>query len=337
VAHASRPERPLARLPAVIHFRERTSMAVITNTFLTFSAIGNREDLAETIYNISPTDTPFQAAIGKVKASAVLHEWQPDSLAAPAANARLEGDDIASFDAAAPTARANNRCQISYRNVIVSGTQDAVSKAGRTKEMVYQLMKRGKELRRDIEFILTGNQGPVAGGTATARQLRPLCGWYATNVSRGDGGADGTASAAATDGTPRALTESLVKSMIQAAWTEGGEPNLLMCGPFNKTVISTFTGNNTRMQDTTDKRLVAAIDVYVSDFGTHNVVANKFSRDRDLHILTTDLWAVASLRPMQSVDLAKTGDAEKGMVVAEYTLEARNEAGSAIVADLTTS
>src|SRR5947209_6491038 len=117
-------------------------MAVITNTFLTFSAIGNREDLSDAIYNISPTDTPFQNMVAKTKATAVLHEWQPDALAAAAANAQLEGDDISSFAAATPTTRAQNRCQISYKNVIVSGTQDAVTKAGRKKEMVYQLLKR---------------------------------------------------------------------------------------------------------------------------------------------------------------------------------------------------
>jgi hypothetical protein len=312
-------------------------MAVIANTYLTFSAVGNREDLVDTIYNISPTDTPFQSLIGKVKASAVLHEWQPDTLAAPAANAQLEGDDIGSFGAVTPPSRAQNRCQISYKNVIVSGTQDAVSKAGRKQEIVYQLMKRGKELRRDMEFILTQNQAPAVGGAGTARQLRPLCGWYATNVQRGAGGASGTTSAAATDGTPRALTETMVKQAIQSAWTQGGDPDTLMCGPFNKTVISAFTGNSTRMQEAGDKKLVAAIDVYVSDFGTHKVVANKFSRDRDLHVLTSELWALAQLRPIQSVDLAKTGDAEKGMVLAEYTLEARNEAGSAIVADLATA
>jgi hypothetical protein len=128
-----------------------------------------------------------------------------------------------------------------------------------------------------------------------------------------------------------------VKGRIQAAWTAGGEIDLIMPGPFNKTVISGFTGNNTRTQDTSDKKLVAAIDVYVSDFGTHKVKANKFSRDRDLHLLDTSLWAMANLRPFQTIDLAKTGDATKGAVLIETTLESRNEAGSAIVADLTTS
>lgn len=216
-----------------------------------------------------------------------------------------------------------------------------MNKAGRKKEIVYQLMKRAKELRRDMEFILTNNQTPVPNASAnatTARALRPLPNWYSTNTSRGSGGSNGSNVAAVTDAaTPRPLTESLVKSQIQSAWTQGGDVDLIMSGPFNKTVISGFTGNNTRIQDTSDAKLNSAIDLYVSDFGEHRVIPNKFSRDRDLHLLTTDLWAVAYLRPMQTIDLAKTGDSEKGFVLAEYTLESRNEAGSAVVADLTTA
>lgn len=282
------------------------------------------------------------ATVAKNKASAVLHEWQSDSLAAAGTNAQLEGDDSGTsgfFASVTPTTRLGNRCQISYKTVIVSGTQDAVNKAGRKKEVVYQLMKRGKELRRDQEYILTqnNNTAPNAGSSTTARVLRTLIQWYATNVNRGVGGSNGSSSAAVTDGTQRPLTESMVKSTIQSAWTQGGDVDLLLSGPFNKTVISGFTGNNTRMQDTTDKKLVTSIDVYASDFGTHKVKADRFSRDRDLHVLDTELWAISYLRPVQTIDLARTGDAEKGMILAEYTLEGRNEAGSGIVADLTTS
>ncbi|MCC6468599.1 MAG: DUF5309 domain-containing protein [Alphaproteobacteria bacterium] len=312
-------------------------MAIITNTALTFSSVGNREDLSDQIYNISPKETPFIAAIGKNKATATLHEWQTDSLAAAAANAQLEGDDITSFQAVAPTAKLNNRCQISYKTAIVSGTQDVVDKAGRHREIVYQLLKRSNELKRDLEFVLTNNQAPADGNSTTARQLRPLCGWYSTNKSRGASGADGTTSAAATDGTQRPLTESLVKTVLQACWTSGGNPDLIMVGPFNKTVFSGFTGNATRLDQSEDRKLISTIDVYESDFGAHKIVASRFSRERDCHILDASLWAVSYLRKMQTIDLAKTGDAEKGMVLAEYTLEARNQAGSGIVADLTTS
>ncbi len=312
-------------------------MAILTNEFLTFSAIGNREDLIDMIYDISPTDTPFMARAAKTKATAVKHEWQTDSLAAAAANAQLEGDDITSFTAVTATSRINNTCQISYKNVSVSGTQDTVKKAGRNREIVYQLTKRSKELKRDMEYVLTTNQASAAGNSTTARQLRSLTAWYTTNTQFGSGGSAGSPTAAATDGTQRALTESLLKTGLQDAWTEGGDPDMIMVGPFNKTVISGFTGNATPMIDAEKAERVATVDIYRSDFGTHKVVANRFSRDRDCHILTSDLWAVAYLRPMRTIDLAKTGDSEKGMVLSEYTLEARNEAGSALVADLTTS
>jgi len=311
-------------------------MAIFTNTFLTFSAIGNREDLSDMIYNISPTETPFMGAIGKTTASAVLHEWQTDALAAAGANAQLEGDET-SFGAVTATSRLGNRCQISSKSVVVSGTQDEVKKAGRTREMTYQLMLRSKELRNDQEFTLTNNQAPVVGNSTTARALRPLCSWYTTNDSRGASGADGSTTTAATDGTQRALTESLCKTVMQNVWTAGGDVDMWMTGAFNKTVISGFSGNHTRTQDTVNKKLVTALDVYASDFGTHKIVANRFSRSRDLHMLDTSMWAMAVLRPTKTYDLAKTGDATKALVLTEYTLEARNEAASGIVADLTTS
>ena len=325
-------------------------MTIVTNTFETFSAIGNREDLTDIIWNISPVDLPLQANIGKTKATAVLHEWQRDQLAAAAANAQIEGDDSSTasfFTAVTATVRLSNRTQISYKNVIVSGTQDAVNKAGRKKEITLQLMKRSKELKRDCEFVLLQTAVPSTGSATQGRALRSLTNWYgdsagggipsSTNVSRGASGSSGSATQAVTDGTARAVTESLLKSVIQAVWTNGGDPDLIMTGPFNKTQLSTFTGNNTRIQDTADGKLNTAIDVYVSDFGTHKVIANKFQRDRDIHVLTTDLLAVADLRPFQTIDLSKTGDNEKGMVLREYTLECRNDAGLGIVADVTTS
>ena len=330
-------------------------MSALSNTYLTFSAIGNREDLVDIIYNISPTECPFQAAIGKNKADSTLHEWQTDILAAATTNAALQGDDSTNsytFTAPSYTIRLNNRTQISRKDVIVSGTQDAVAKAGRKKEMVYQLVKKSKELMRDMEFVLTQTGTRQAGGTTTAPTLVALENWYGvtasavtTNTSLGAGGINSTTSgagggigsAARTDGTQRPLTESLLKGVLQGCYTNGGEVDLLMAGPFNKTVISGFTGNNTRMQDTSDKKLISAIDIYVSDFGTHRVVANRFSRDRTLNCVMTDMFAVSYLRPKQTIDLAKTGDNEKAWILAEYTLESRNDSGSGCVADITTA
>lgn len=309
-------------------------MAIVSNTFLTYSAIGNREDLADVIYMISPTETPFQSAIAKTKASATLHEWQTDALDTAAANAVVEGDDT-SFGAVTATSRLTNRCQISRKAVIVSGTQDVVDKAGRAREMTYQLMKRSKELRRDVEFVLTNNQTPrFTGGSTTARQLRPLPGWYTTNVQAGTSGANGNSTAARTDGTTRSLTETMLKTAIQNAWEAGGEPDMVMVSPSRKTEISNFTGNANRQIDAKGKKLVAAIDVYESDFGALKVVPNRFQRTRDVHVLDTQYWALATLRPMKTEDLAKTGDAEKAHLITEYTLAARQQASSALITDI---
>lgn len=323
-------------------------MSIATGEFLTFSAIGNREDLVDVIYNVSATDVPFQAAAGKTKAEATLHEWQTDVLTAAASNSALQGDELqgGTYDSVTATVRLNNRTQISRKTVAISGTQDVVNKAGRKREMVYQLLKKSKELSRDMEWTLTRTGIKSAGTSTTKPHLASLENWYGVtvsdstaNVSRGVNGANSTASQATvvTDGTQRPLTEALLKGVLQGCWTNGGSPDLIMPGPFNKTVISTFTGNNTRIQDTSDKKLIAAVDVYVSDFGTHKVIANRFSRDRTLHVLMTDMWAVSYLRPKQTIDLAKTGDLEKAMILAEYTLEDRNDSGSGVVADLTTS
>ena len=318
-------------------------MGVPTNTLLTFTAIGNREDLLDKITNISPTDTPFTSMAGTTTADGTFHEWQTDSLATAAGNAQLQGDDV-TFAAAAVTVRVGNRTQISRKEVIVSGTQDAVNKAGRQREIVYQMSKRRDELKRDKEFVLCSNQAPVTGNSSTAPQLRPLCGWITTNVDRGAGGANGTSAAAATDGTQRAFTLAMVTTAQQNAWTQGGSPSFMMAGPKQRGVFTTVAGASaTRFFNVEDKKMTATITAFEGDFGLVKIVTNRFVRggqtgaDREVFILDPGLWNVAYLpgRKMLSKDLAQTGDNEKGMILSEYTLESLQEAGNAIVADLT--
>lgn len=318
-------------------------MAVPSNTLLTFSAVGNREDLLDKITNISATDVPFTTMIGSVTASGTFHEWQTDTLAAAAQNAQLQGDDV-TFAAASPTTRVGNRTQISRKEVIISGTQEAVDKAGRNSELVYQMSKRRDELKRDKEFVLCSNQAPVTGNSSTAPQLRPLCGWITTNVDRGVGGANGTSSAAATDGTPRALTLAMINSAQQNAWTQGGKPSFLMTGPKQRGNLTTLMGAAaTKFYAIEDKKMTNTIQAYEGDFGLVKIVTNRFVRggqtgaDREIFFLDPDLWNIAYLkgRKMVTKDLAATGDNEKGMILSEYTLESLQEAGNAIVADLT--
>lgn len=315
-------------------------MAQVTNTYSAFDAVGEREDLSDIIYNISPTDTPFMSGIGREKATAVNHEWQTDALAAAAAdNYQIEGDEIA-FAAPTATVRLGNRTQIARKAVLVSGTLEAVSKAGRNNELAYQISKSSKELKRDMETSLTANQAPVVGDDSTPRRLAGLESWIKTNTDKGGGsGADPVTSGtnARTDGTQRAFTESQLRNTIKKVWDEGGDPSMVMLGSFNKQVLSSFTGGATKFDPAENKRLVNAVDVYESDFGALTVVANRFSRSRSAYVLSPDMFATAFLRDFKLMDLAKTGDADKQALITEYTLVSKNEKASGGIFDLTTA
>ena len=313
-------------------------MAQFSDTFDTYDSIGEREDLSDVIYNISPTDTPFLSSASKTQATAVLHEWQTDSLAAAVTNnAVIEGDE-ATADAITATTRLSNSCQILDKVVTISGTQEAVDKAGRASEIAYQIAKKAKELKRDLESTLTSNNQEVTGGSGTARQMGALGSWIATNDVFGAGGASGSAgNTARTNGTQRAFTEAQLKSVIKSVWNSGGNPQIIMVGPFNKQKLSGFTGNSTRFDAGADATLYTSVDVYASDFGQTQVVPNRFSRDREASVLDMDMWGVAFLRDFSMHELAKTGDTEKRQLLVECTLESRNEAASGMIADLTTS
>ena len=313
-------------------------MAQPTNTYDTYDSIGEREDLSDVIYNIAPTDTPFLSSASKSKSTAVLHEWQTDSLAAAVStNAVIEGDE-ATHDAVSATTRLSNSCQIMDKVVVITGTQEAVDKAGRASEIAYQIAKAAKELKRDMEKNLCDNVAEVTGSATAARKFGTLRTWVATNDVMGTSGTSGgLGNTAATDGTQRAFTETLLKSVIKSVWNAGGNPQLVMVGPFNKQKLSGFTGNSTRFDAGADATLYTSVDVYASDFGQLQVVPNRFSRDRDAWVLDMDYWGIAFLRDFSMHELAKTGDTEKRQLLVEATLESRNEAASGVVADLSTS
>jgi len=314
-------------------------MAQPSETFDTYDSIGEREDLSDVIYNISPTDTPFLSSASKTQATAVLHEWQTDSLtAASATNAVIEGDE-ATADAISATTRLSNSSQILDKVVTITGTQEAVDKAGRASEIAYQIAKAAKELKRDLESSLTANNAEVTGAAGTAREMGGLGAWVITNDVFGSGGASGAGigNTARTDGTQRVFTETQLKSVIKSVWNAGGNPQIIMVGPFNKQKLSGFTGNSTRFDAGADATLYTSVDVYASDFGQTQVIPNRFSRDRDAWVLDMDYWGVAFLRDFSMHELAKTGDTEKRQLLVEATLESRNEGASGLIADLTTS
>lgn len=295
-------------------------MTAPTNTFLTTSAIGNREDLTDVIYRISPTQTPVLNMAAKSKATNTLHEWQTQDLASAVTNnAQVEGDN-ASAKSVTPTVRLQNRTQISTKTVVVSGTQRAMNPAGRNDELAYQLSLSSLELKRDMESSAT--QLDVS---ATApRQSRGLRGWLVDNVNNNGGTlASYTSNTGYSTGTLRSFTESQVKDVLQKIYTAGGEPDTIMLPPALKQTFSGFTGNATRFDKSEDAKLYASVDVYVSDFGELQAVPNRFMATRDVFLLQSDKLAIAYLRPFQTIELAKTGDADQRELVVEWTMECR--------------
>jgi hypothetical protein len=311
-------------------------------TYQTYTAIGQREDLSDVIYNISPTSTPFMSSIGKTKATATYHEWQTDSLAAAALGGAVEGAD-ASTITASPTTRIGNRTQIFTKSVAVAGTLEAVDKAGRKSEKAYQLAKVSAELKRNIELTLLSNQVSAAGNSSTARTMGGLQTWLSTN---GDFGTDGVAGSggttARTDGTDRTFTETILKTVVAEVYTAGGTPKVLMVNPAHKQVASAFAGiaaQRYMAPSNEPTTIIGAADVYMSDFGVISIVPNIFMNstnagDETAFLVDPDMAAVAYLRPFQTIELAKTGDSEKTQLLAELTLEIKNEAAHGIIADL---
>jgi len=316
-------------------------MAIIPGTATTFAGSpgmqGLREDLSDVIYNLSPTDTPFTSNVGRGTADAVYHEWQTMSLAAANVNnAQFQGDDITTFTAASVTTRLGNRTQILRKEVIVSGTLDAVNKAGRKSELAFQMMNRMKEFKIDLESILLNNQAKLVGNATTAPLMAGVPAWIYTNTNAAAANPTGDGTNARTDGTQRAFTEAMLQDVLQKIWTNcGEEPDVLMVGGVNKKTASTFTGNATKMVDVATRKLTATVDVYVGDFSSVSIIANRFQRARDAFVLNWDYWSVDWLRGVSQMPLAKTGDAEKRMIIGEMTLTAKNEKSSGIIADLT--
>jgi len=327
-------------------------MAVPANTTQTYTRVNIREDLGNVIYSISPVDTPVLTMAKKMTATGKLHEWNTDSLAAAAANKHIEGDDDAA-EASAATVRPGNRCQILKKTASVAGSLEAVDSAGFKSQMAYQMQKRSKELKRDLEMALTQNQALVVGAAGTASEMAGMESWISTNVKakRGTGSSNpgfntGTGAVPApTDPTnDDPIEEATFKTLIAQCWDNGGEPDVLIAGSFNRQGISAFDGIATLYRDTAPKleraSIMGSADIYVSDFsgqGGIKIMADRFMRAKTALLLDFEMLGVAYLRPFQTYELGKTGDNSKRTVMTECTLAVLNEAAHGKYIGLTTS
>jgi hypothetical protein len=317
-------------------------MTQAANTFDKYDVTGNREDLSDIIFDVSPHETVILSAIKKGSASNTLHQWQVDALSSAGVNAAIEGDDGQDGNAITATSKLNNQTQILKKKITVSGTQEkGMDHAGVRSEMAYQEAREIKVIKLDCEFAILDNGNAlgnvkVEGSDTEAREMAPLSGYIKTNVSIPAG-----ASVSSGDGTDlltagssdRDLTEELLTSVLALAWENGGDPTMLAVSAINKGVVSGFTGGSERHIDTSTKELIHTIDVYVGDFHTLKIVPCRQLVGDNVYAIDPNYLKLADLRPLSSYDLAKTGDNHKREMVWETTLEVCNEKAHAMITD----
>ncbi len=317
-------------------------MAQTSGTYSTYDQVGIREDLHDVITNIAPTATPFMSNVGTSTAENTYFEWQEDTLdTAVATNAHIEGDNE-TYTAPTATVRLGNRTQISKKSVIVTGTARRVNTAGRADELPYQVGLKGMALKRDMESSALANNAAVTGDDTTARETGGLVAWIKTNESKAS---DGLAPDYATsptdtrsDGTQAAFTEAMLKTVMASCFDNGGEPSMLMVGSANKQTVSGFAGIAALRHQATGAaptEIIGAADVYVSDFGNLAVIPSRFQRARDALFIDPNHVSIAFLDPIAVEDRAKTGDADRKVILAEWGLKVDSEKAHGIAADLT--
>ena len=325
-------------------------MAIATNTSLTYSSVAIREDLSDVIYNIAPMDTPFMSGCSKTTADNTFFEWQVDSISAGSANRKIEGDDSIAADARVLPTRLGNYCQISQYVNQTSGTDQVMNYAGHGKHQAYQLAKNAKRMKRDMESMLTQNIIRNAGDATEARATAGIPAWINTaHVAGGSGGSAAAGSLGTTamvnNTSPAACSEANIKATIKECYDAGGSPDMMLVPSNVKQTISALSQSVSELRTAANKEapasVVAAVDVYVSDFGTFKIVPDRNlaadgpgSVAANVFFLDMDFWAISWLRPFQTVELAKTGDSVKQLLVAEYGLVSKNEKSSAILASV---
>ena len=323
-------------------------MAVVTGTFTTATPVGNRESLSDVISMITPRDTPIYSDIAHPSVERAFFEWEIDTLNAPAANAQLEGDAF-TFASISPVTRVAEYTQILSKTWSISGSQESSDNAGDAEKRKRVQLKRGIEIRKDVELAIITNTASVGGQT---RLSGGLPSWLTSNVSRGAGGANGGYSSgtkltvAETTGTQRALTQALLDTVMAAAYVSGADVKKAYVSPYAKGVFVSFMSNANvatfrYMAESGDNnKIVSNADIYASPWGEIEVVPNRVMATsaavaRRVFLVDPDMLGWAWFRPIANVpNLAKVADSEQGVILGEGGLKVNNEAGCGVIADI---
>lgn len=314
-------------------------MATPVNAVSTALIKGQREDLIDVIYNIDPFDTPFMSAIGKGTAEAITHQWQTDELRSPGLNTKIEGDD-AVMNPGTFTVMNDNICQIVSETLQVTGTAERVRKAGRKSELAYQIAKKGKEIKLDMEYMLVGTPlAKVQRTSSVAGQAGNIFSYYKSNGSLGATGVAPTGNGVntGTAGTARTLTEQMILDASEKIWQEGGKANTIhTSSTLKKHISKNFKGRATQIDlDASNSTIAQAVDIYECDFGKYNIVANRWFKTDAVFMFDPKMHSLCYLRPFTQFPLAKVGDSEKRQMLAEYTFRVNNEKSGALIRDVT--
>ena len=318
-------------------------MAVPANTTQSV-AMRTREDLSKIIEQTAPTDTPFYNMCGSDTTTSRTPEWATEAVrASNHDNAAIEGDDV-SPDAQALPAVVKNHVQTFDEVISVSDIAQLVSTISGKKEMARQIVLAGYALRLDIEKRACGNYASVAATSSVAGKFGGAQAWITTNAARGAGGANGGYSSstglitAATNGTQRALTNTIFKAAIQSGWTNGrGTMDWVLAGPAQKVNISGLTGVVQATNEVSRDKvaILGAIDVYKTDFGFHSIMASREMDARSVLALTKRTWKITTLEGYRIKQLGKTGHNEKSLLARSVTLKCLDEKQNVVIADLT--
>lgn len=312
-------------------------MAQITNSFGTVNSSRNREQLADKIWNVSVSETPTLALIGKEKVDGVFVEWLNDSFRA-GANNKVEQGNQSSPTARTDVARYSNRTQISEDVISITGTQNATQKAGGKDESAYQETKAMVALKKDIEFGALQNTTAIAAASGVAPQARGFLGFIATNTSKGAGGVDPNplTNTAPTDGTTRAFTETLLRDVNKLMFDNGADIDgtYLLIPSAQRVTFDGFLSGQTRFDKAEDKTLTATLEVYIGPYGRQKVVNARHMRSREVFVINPEYASLGTLRSMKATPLAKRGDADEFLVNCEWTLKVQNEKAHAAIRDL---
>ena len=339
-------------------------MVLSSATFAEFNLDDRGENVRESVDDIitiiSPTEVPFTYNIGRGSGSRDFHEWAADELeAASSANARQDGADFGTHtNNVDPAFRFGTYMQISGKEFKVSRRSRIANTIGREDEVGYQLSKQGRALKRDVESVLLSNQASVAPASGTAPTTAGLPSWIITNANAGATATAPTLSsttfgfinAARGDGTARALSVATLLNVVRDTYNEGGSVNMIMMGTTVKQRLSLFlidSGQSTLRNATPYQdhgknpmggvHVAQGVSVFDSDFGSHDLVPNRFQRARDVHVIDTSLWELVFYDGYRYVELGKGGDNDRFLLTVDYGLKSKQEKGSGAVFDIDTA